>query len=285
MATTFEPNMPRLVGTSADVAKNHLYSFGGGRLLCTFPAIRTVRPLRRCAAQVLLTLRDEPFSLTVEGRTNRYQAAVIKPRVPRTCTAARAGINVQIDPSHPQFPRFRTIGTGGVLTLRRESFRRFDADLELAYRGKLGIEAAAVLADDILKVVLSELPEIEPLDRRIERVIELLGANPQRPLRELAADVGLSYYRLSHLFVEQMGISLRVFHLWRKVHTAMKLLGNMSIVEAARRAAFADASHLSHAFQQQHGWTPSFFFDCEYVKIIARPRPPSTSPRGATKSY
>ena len=272
MATTFEANKPRLDGASADVARSHLYSFGRGRLLCTFPAIRTVRPLRRCSAQVLLTLRDKPFSLTVKGCSDCYQAAVIQPRVPRTCTATQAGINVQIDPSHPQFPRFRRIGAGGVLALNRETFRRLDARMELAYRGKLGIGAAAELADSILDLVLSELPEIDPLDRRVERVVKLLEANPHCPLRLLAAEVGLSYYRLSHLFVEQMGISLREFHLWRKVHAAMKLLSEMSIAEAARRAEFADASHLSHAFQKLHGWTPSFFFGGEYVKIIARPR-------------
>jgi len=272
MATTFETAKPLRVGVAASVAKNHLYSFGGGRLLYTFPAIRTERPLRRCSAQVLLALRGTPFRLTVESRSDDYYAAVIRPRVRRTCEALQAGVNVQIDPSHPQFPRFRTVGSYGALALSRDAFAGFDADMELAYRGRLSIAEAAGLADAILDVVLSELPKVGRLDRRVERVMEILEVNPQRPLRGLAADVGLSYHRLSHLFAEEMGISLRDFHLWRKVHAAMKLLGEMSIAEAARRSEFADASHLSHAFQQLHGWTPSFFYGCEYVKIIARPR-------------
>jgi len=253
------------------VRKEYLYALGGGRLLYTFASLHTEKPLRRCAAQILLALSQEPFRLTVNGAIGHYHAAVIKPRAPRTCKIA-AGINVQIDPSHPQFRRFRTIGASGVLAMNRDTFREFDADFYRAYDGRLTIDAATSLADTILNMVLSRVSEVRPLDVRIARVIDLLKANPKHSLHELATVVGISYHRLSHLFMAEMGIPLRTFHLWRKVHSAMQMLGEMSIVDAAQRAGFADRSHLSHAFQQLHTWTPSYFYDSNRVKIIARPR-------------
>jgi AraC-like DNA-binding protein len=255
---------------AVDAPKDHLYWLGGG-LIYAFPARHTDRPLRRCSAQILLSLRDEPFRLTVEGRTGYYRAVAIKPRVARTFHA-RAAVNVQIDPSHPRFPRFRTIDMTGVLPMKREAFRAVDSDLHLAYLGALSLDAASALADNILEVVLAQLPEVRPLDVRVRRVIQLLKIQPRYPLSELAAAVGLSYYRLSHLFVEEMGIPLRSYQLWRKVHAATKLLGEMSVAEAARRVGFSDGSHLSHAFQRLHAWPPSYFYGESAVRIIARPR-------------
>lgn len=100
-----------------------MYALGGGRLLYTFPTICTEKPLRRCSVQILLTLRDQPFQLTVEGRTGYYYAAVIKPRVARTCRA-QEGIVLQVDPGHPQFRRFRAIDAMGVRAIDRATLHK-----------------------------------------------------------------------------------------------------------------------------------------------------------------
>lgn len=270
MQTNARTTRPRVLGAQAHTVRDNLYSIGDGVLLYTFPTFCTEQPVRRCAANLVLTLGDEPLQLTVEGATRYCRAAVIKPRTARACRAQQ-GVNLQIDPSHPRFPHFRTIDSSGVQRLNRDAFRKFDIPLHLAYRGELSIDDAAILAEQLLDTALACLPAVKPLDPRVLEVMALLKANPRYPLRHLAGAVGLSYYRLSHLFLDEMGISLRSFHLWRKVHTATRLLGQMSIVEAARMAGFTDGSHLSHAFRQLHAVSPSYFFDDDYVNIIARP--------------
>ena len=266
-----KPDRPRLSRTRCGTRFDHVYALGGGRLIHTFPLILTEKPLRRSGAQVLITLHDKPFGLRVEDRAGRYGATAIKPLVARSCRADET-VALSIYPSHPQYRRFRMIPANGLLVMERARFRPLDAALESAFNGTISIDSASRLADGILAITLSHLPESAPLDARVARVLDLLKANPQYPLPELAAAVDLSHYRLSHLFMEEMGISLRSYHLWRKVHVATKLLGEMTIAEAARRAGFTDASHLSRAFHQLHALPPSHYFGNRQVKIFARPR-------------
>jgi AraC-like DNA-binding protein len=60
-----------------------------------------------------------------------------------------------------------------------------------------------------------------------------------------------------HAFTESLGIALRPYILWLRVQRACRELANgASVTEAALRAGFADAAHLSRTFRRMLGTTP-----------------------------
>jgi AraC-like DNA-binding protein len=96
------------------------------------------------------------------------------------------------------------------------------------------------------------------LDTRIGAVVNTLGADPRRPLSQLASDVGLSTSRLTHLFRAETGVRLARFRWWAQLRrAALTLASGRSLTEAAHEALFADASHFHRTFRRMFGFAPS----------------------------
>ncbi|MGV7852710.1 helix-turn-helix domain-containing protein, partial [Mycobacterium kansasii] len=71
----------------------------------------------------------------------------------------------------------------------------------------------------------------------------MLGDGPVRT-RDLAARVGSSAGRLTHLFTAQTGLPMRRYVLWLRLITALRAVaaGN-DLTAAAHSAGFADSAH------------------------------------------
>lgn len=111
------------------------------------------------------------------------------------------------------------------------------------------------------------------LDRRIARVLELLGGHPETPapLAATAARVGLSPGRLTHLFHEEMGVSLKRYRLWRRLRRAFeRMAAAPSMTAVAHEIGFADAAHFSRTFRRMMGVSPSQL--ARHSTIIGAPR-------------
>ena len=75
---------------------------------------------------------------------------------------------------------------------------------------------------------------------------------------ELAARVGLSASRFTHLFTEQVGIPLRRYVLWSRLRVAITLVqGGDDLTGAAHGAGFADSAHLTRTTREMFGLPPS----------------------------
>lgn len=260
----------RALGDRSALVKDNLYALRGGRHIYTSPWINE-GPLKRCSASIGLTIGYEPFEVTVGNMTRHYQAAAVRSTIERCLRAEDIGIiGFQFDPSHPDFPRFRAIPAPGVLALVRERFAPFDEEFRAAYRGELTPAGASDLFDRVAARALTAFPASKPVDRRVQHVIELLWENHNCQLRELAAAVGLSYYRLSHLFAENIGMTLRSYQQWRRVRKAISLSKyDYSLTKIAHDAGFTDSAHLCRTFQQLHAAPPSYFFNQKCVRIIS----------------
>lgn len=260
----------------AGAIKDNIYPLRGGRRIYTTPWVDG-QPIRPCSASILLTAWGRPFDLTVPGSTQICRAVALRPMTPRALHGGNIGVVAfQFDPSHADFPRFRRLTTG-ALTLDRDRFARFNASLEAACRGELTNEAASELFNNVAALAVPSFPRTRPLDGRITKAIELLRENHKYPLAELAAAVGISYYRLSHLFAENIGISLRTYQRWRKVRKAISLSKHgYTLTKIAHDAGFTDSSHFTRAFQQLYAAPPSYYFHSGKVRIVA-PRRESKS--------
>lgn len=99
-------------------------------------------------------------------------------------------------------------------------------------------------------------------DPRILRCLYTIDQQlPYAPLRisDLCNLAYLSESRLSHLFTQQLGISVRQYVLWRKVFQAVTKASNgLSLTQAAHATGFVDSSHFSRVFSSMFGVAPRF---------------------------
>ncbi|RYH13064.1 MAG: hypothetical protein EON57_02645, partial [Alphaproteobacteria bacterium] len=71
------------------------------------------------------------------------------------------------------------------------------------------------------------------LDQRIAEAVRMLSQQPSEPnsrVPALAAVAGLSPSRLSHLFREEIGTSIRRFRAWKRIRNAMQLAAGEPIL-------------------------------------------------------
>jgi AraC-like DNA-binding protein len=144
-------------------------------------------------------------------------------------------------------------------------------------RSVAAVEAAARL------VVRSLTAGIDPLivsDERIMRAAAYIRSDLSATLTlEAVAKVAcLSPSRFRHLFVEQTGMALRPYVLWRRFLRVWELMTDgESLSTAAHSAGFADAPHLTRTCHRMFGFPPS-------VLVFAAPLRPRPGALSRTRS-
>ena len=239
----------------------------------------------RFYASIVIAPDYKRFELKVRQSTMAFQAVELRPL--RKCGKRPLSdgpvVTIHLEPSHDYFRAFGRLMRPGILPLERSSFATMDDALRAAAMGDLSLDEASVLIDYIVGVVVQQLPACRPQDVRVRAVCDLLRLNPCCALDEIAAALGLSYDRTSHLFTEAVGLPFRSYRLWQKVRRANRLLWlGESLTSTAHAAGFADSAHLCRTYQQVFGRPPSYFFDGRCVKIHA-PRPAQSTVSTATK--
>lgn len=129
--------------------------------------------------------------------------------------------------------------------------------------GQCSPTQVAELRGRVEDALLGDCPAVSARDERIQKVVGVLHRQDESEpdVAELAASVGLSPSRLRHLFREQLGIPIRSYRLWRRMSRAVELIPEArSITELAHAAGFADSAHLSRAFRQLFGMSPTDAF-------------------------
>jgi len=94
----------------------------------------------------------------------------------------------------------------------------------------------------------SELPMV--------RAARLALADPDNrcSIEELAAALGISSSRLSHLFTAAVGTTMRSYRRWQRLLLAAEAIaGGAGLTEAAHAAGFADGPHLARTFRRHFG--------------------------------
>ena len=123
--------------------------------------------------------------------------------------------------------------------------------------------SAAAVAKAGRRIIQSLTGGVEPAvvaDERIIRAIAHVNANLhlRLSLDEVADVACLSPSRFRHLFVEQTGMALRPYILWRRfLHVWELLSAGATLSSAAHAAGFADAAHLSRTSRTMFGIAPS----------------------------
>ena len=131
---------------------------------------------------------------------------------------------------------------------------------EEAWQGRRTERDVADAAQRIVHELTGGVLPSVPSDERILRAIAYIKANIDRPLTldEVAGEAFLSSGRFRHLFVEQTGMGLRPYVLWRRFLRVWELLmAGETLSSAAHAAGFADAAHLARTSRSTFGFPPS----------------------------
>ena len=197
------------------------------------------------AATTAFTVLDE------HGARLRGTTVVVPADAPhRVEVGAEEGTVVFLDPeSAPgRSAHLRAVRSGWTVT-PVPSFTRRRA-LAIAVAELIAHLAPATAGDDVA-------PRHPAIDDALRLLPDLVAAGPVSGT-ELAARVGISASRLTHVFTEQVGIPLRRYVLWSRLQVAItRVQGGDDLTGAAHGAGFADSAHLTRTTREMFGLPPS----------------------------
>ncbi len=232
---------------------------GPGHLLYAGPLGET-RLHAHHSFQMVLSF-GEPVPLgDVHGHTRACMAAVIPPDTPHAVTGTTSSaVLLHVDPDDLAGRRLRTLGldTNTVADWQRAGESLVPCTPAALPRRWLESEA---LMKDMLLALRVDAARPRPTHPAVRRLLRLLpdALEGDVSLGALAHQVELSASRLSHLFRAEVGLALRPYILWLRIHRAAEhVKAGASLTAAAHAAGFTDSAHLSHVFRRMFGLSPS----------------------------
>lgn len=164
-------------------------------------------------------------------------------------------------------------GDEGITAIPRDLLEQAGDALFAAWHARQPIDAIVATARAVIATLTGGAQPAVAADERILRAIAHINTHleDKLTLEDVAEIACLSPSRFRHLFVEQTGMALRPYILWRRFlqvwsHMAM----DHSLSAAAHAAGFADAAHLSRTSRRMFGFPPSAIRMSEMLPTTAR---------------
>lgn len=108
-------------------------------------------------------------------------------------------------------------------------------------------------------------------DVRVEECLDILNKEHleyNEMMAVLESRISLSGGRISHLFKEAIGISLKKYLVWTKMKQAMNsFLNGANLTQVAHQHGFFDQAHLSNAFLKHLGVRPSKEYNSRTLQL------------------
>src|SRR5256714_3802454 len=244
-------------------ARGHFVSWNGG---CVFigRAGGLIGVHAHYAIQV--AFGSEPgirFRASEREEWSEYGGVIIPSRQPHAMDATVVPQNVVIfvEPeTHEGRALSELYSHSGITSLPNDAVSRAAADLFSVYRDQ---RTAPALIDAARQVIRELTHGVDPSvvsDERILRATAYIQRRLSEPLtlEQVASEVFLSPSRFRHLFVEQTGLALRPYILWRRFLRVWELLmAGEALSFAAPTARFSGAAHPTRTTLPVVGVPPS----------------------------
>ena len=220
------------------------------------------------------------FRASDDDAWTAYDGALIPSRQPHAMDATRvapcAVLLVEPETREGRALAERHLG-GGIAPIPDAALSTMGPALFAAWQEGRSVIAVADAARRVVRTLAGDVASSVVSDERILRAVAYMQGHLDGPLTlDEVADVAcLSPSRFRHLFVEETGMGLRPYVLWRRFLRVWELLATGSSLSAAAHAAgFADAAHLSRTSRRMFGFPPSAI-------RFADPMPAGVAPTGA----
>ena len=191
----------------------------------------------------------------------RYGGAMIPSRQPHSMDASGVPANgvifVEPETREGRVLHERYLG-GGITGMSTESFAQTGRLFDAWRAGNRETLVAACTA--LINTLTGGVEPGEPSDERVLRAIAYINSHldGKLTLEDVAEAAILSPSRFRHLFVEETGMALRPYILWRRFLKVWELAAQgVSFSSAAHQAGFADAAHLSRTSKRMFGIAPT----------------------------
>jgi AraC-like DNA-binding protein len=248
---------------SNPVGIGHLLTWDGGCLVISRGV--AVTPLHAHYA-MQIAFGSEPgirFRPREDDDWTEYHGVVIASRQPHTMDSTVVSYNAVIF-VEPETREGRALAerftSAGISALDAETVARIGRPVFAAWREQRSKGAIREAAQNVVRELTGGVEPIVLSDERILRAVSYINSHldSELSLDEVAAVAYLSPSRFRHLFVEQTGLGLRPYILWRRFLRAVELVfGGESVSTAAHAAGFADAAHLTRTCKRMFGFAPS----------------------------
>jgi len=207
-----------------------------------------------------------------------YDAAIIPSRVPHAMDATRVAPNAVLL-IEPETREGRALVerhlAGGIAAVPGAALADAGPALFAAWKEQRSVAAVAEAAQHVVRVLAGGVAPSFVSDERILRAVAYIRSHldSRLTLDVVASEACLSPSRFRHLFVEQTGMGLQPYVLWRRMlHVWSLLTAGGSLSAAAHEAGFADAAHLSRTSRAMFGFPPSAV---QFAEPLAAARHPT----------
>lgn len=206
-----------------------------------------------------------PTGLRVQfGRQGEWQpcaAALVPSKATHSIDVGACEMSVVlfVEPETPQGKGLAARMQGRPEILAPAAVAQAARSLEQAWRVEPSYEGVQAACMQVIQD-LSGTVNREPSDARVLAAIEYVRQRVAQPvsLQEVASAAHLSPDRFRHLFVEETGMPLRTYLVWRRLlHVWTLLMEGETLSAAAHAAGFADSAHLSRTARTMFGLPPS----------------------------
>jgi AraC family transcriptional regulator len=211
-----------------------------------------------------------------------YGGVVISSRQPHSMDATAVANNVVlfVEPETPEGRALteRYLKDGGITALPADALAEARDALFSAWRDQRSERAVVDAARNVVRALTYGVEPSVISDERILRAVAYIKShiNEKLTLEDVAAEAFLSPSRFRHLFVEQTGMALRPYILWRRFVRVWELImRGESLSAAAHAAGFADSAHLTRTSRRTFGFPPSALQMLAPLKGAEDPRAPA----------
>ncbi|TGL16601.1 helix-turn-helix transcriptional regulator [Leptospira meyeri] len=247
--------------------KGSLFYFGERILLGTAGIV--TEPHSHYAVSILVSLGSSFQLQTKSKEIIKSQGIIIPPNYYHKLEAENSEmLIIQLDPKSDEYKKI--IMEDHPKTIDDFTRLKIQSIAEPLFSDSLSCDSARTVYNQILSLLGSKTIS-KKYDHRIEIAIQRIKEKMPNPvtLGELSEISGISTDRFMHLFKENMGIPLRQYLLWQRLHIAAKLLqGGENLTTASHAAGFSDQAHLSRTFKKMFGVKPSLFLGSQSLSKV-----------------
>ncbi|EKJ84993.1 AraC-like DNA-binding protein [Leptospira meyeri] len=247
--------------------KGSLFYFGERILLGTAGIV--TEPHSHYAVSILVSLGSSFQLQTKSQEIIKSQGIIIPPNYYHKLEAENSEmLIIQLDPKSDEYKKI--IMEDHPKTIDDFTRLKIQSIAEPLFSDSLTCDSARTVYNQILSLLGSKTIS-KKYDQRIEIAIQRIKEKMPNPvsLAELSEISGISTDRFMHLFKENMGIPLRQYLLWQRLHIAAKLLqGGENLTTASHAAGFSDQAHLSRTFKKMFGVKPSLFLGSQSLSKV-----------------